>query len=536
MLRPAMLVVLSGSFCAWAPQQPHAAHLGTVHFANSCKAHVQPEFSRAVALLHSFEFGGARTAFESVLKADPDCGIAFWGIALTEWSNPFAVGARSADVLRRGKADVDRARLTPGGTPRERAYIEAVANLYERVGALDQRARMVAYRDAMARVAAAYPDDPEASIFYALSLAAAADPGDKTYADQLKAGGILERLWTAEPDHPGIAHYIIHTYDAPPLAARALAAARRYAAIAPDVPHALHMPAHTFTRLGYWQESIDTNIRSANAARQAANTAEELHASDYEVYAYLQTAQDAAAKRIVDALPQIASRFDPSAATGAAPPLAGYFAIAAIPARYALERGAWKDAARLEVRRSPIPYADAMTYFARAVGAARSNDAALMAAAQQDVDHLQALGDGLARAHEAYWTEIVTIQRLGASAWIALANGRSADALRLMREAADREDRTEKSAVTPGPLAPAREMLAEMLLQVKRPQDALAELGKTMQKEPNRYRAMADAVSASEALGDRSAARTYARQLATICARGDRPGRPELEAARRIGP
>lgn len=508
--------------------------VGTVHFANSCKAPAQPEFGQGMAMLHSFEFGTARRAFESALSVDPQCAIAFWAIGLTEWGNPFAAAARSADALQRGKTAIDRARAIAGGTPRERGFIDAAAKLYDRAETLDQRTRMIAYRNAMAQLAGTYRSDPEASIFYALSLAAAADPTDKTYADQLKAGAILERLWTTEPDHPGIAHYIIHTYDAPPLAGRALAAARRYAAIAPDVPHALHMPAHTFTRLGYWQESIDTNIRSATAAHAVGNIAEELHASDYEMYAYLQTAQDAAAKRIVESVAAIASRFDPRAATGAAPPSAGYFAIAAIPARYSLERGAWADAARLEERRSPIPYADAITYFARAVGAARSKDPALVAGAQHDVDHLQALADGLEKADEGYWTEIVTIQRLGASAWLAHANGRDAEALRLMREAAEREDRTEKNVVTPGPLAPAREMLGELLLELKQPKDAIAEFRTTMRKEPNRYRAIAGAMHASSALGDADGARSYAGQLAAICVRGDRGGRPELEAARRI--
>lgn len=509
-------------------------HVGTVHFPNSCAASAQPDFSRAMALLHSFEFVPARQTFEAVLKTDSSCAIAYWGIALTDWGNPFAVAARSADVLQRGKADIDRARSTTGGTARERAFIDAAAQLYDRADTLDQRARMIAYRDAMAHVAGAYPDDSEASIFYALSLAAAADPADKTYADQLKAGAILEQLWTTQPDHPGIAHYIIHAYDAPPLAPRALAAARRYAAVAPDAPHALHMPAHTFTRLGYWQESIDTNIRSAKAAREVGNTAEELHASDYEVYAYLQTAQDAAAKRLVESLPEIVSRFNPNSATGAAPVLAGVFAIAAIPARYALERGAWTEAAQLEVHPSAIPYADAITYFARAVGAARSKDNALVARAQQDIDHLRALADGLEKAHEPYWSEIVTIQRLGASAWLALAKGRGPEALRLMREAADREDRTEKSAVTPGPLAPAREMLGETLLELQQPAEAITEFRKTIQKEPNRYRAIADAMKASRALGDANGARAYGRQLASICERGDTPGRPDLQAARAI--
>jgi hypothetical protein len=387
---------------------------------------------------------------------------------------------------------------------------------------------MVAYRNAMERVATKYPDDSEAAAFYALALAAAADPADKTYADQLKAGAILEKLWQAQPDHPGLAHYIIHSYDVPALAPKALEAARRYGMIAPDAPHALHMPSHTFTRLGYWQDSIATNILSAEAAHKSGGTYEELHATDYEVYAYLQTGQDAAAKRLVDAVPVIVASAGRNAAGSAAPPAAGAFAVAAIPARYVLERGAWAEAVRLDVHRGPFAYTEAITWFARALGAARSGD---IAVAKDAVDELQKNIDRLTTEKESYWVEQVSIQKLGASAWIALAEDDTTAALAAMREAADREDRTEKSAITPGPLAPARELLGEMLLQIKRPKDALVEFKKTMAKEPNRFRSVAGAARAAGESGDRTAARQYYTQLLQICQKADTPGRTELQAA-----
>jgi len=507
----------------------HAGQFGTVHFANSCSANVQPAFAHGMALLHSFEFGPAIDAFTQVTDMDSGCGIALWGIALAQWGNPFSIGARPAPMLQAGRGTVQRAIAAGAKTQRERDYIAAVGALYANFETVDQRTRMAAYRDAMNHVTATYPDDTEAATFYALALAAAADPAEKTYTDQRKAGALLEKLWEAQPDHPGLAHYIIHSYDVPALASKAAEAARRYAAIAPDSPHALHMPSHTFTRLGYWQDSIDTNIRSATAARRAGVTNEELHATDYEVYAYLQTAQDTAAKRLVDALPGIVATAGRNASGGAAPPPAGAYAIAAIPARYVLERGAWADAVRLDVHRGPFAYTEAITWFARALGAARNGDVAV---AKDAVDQLQKDIDRLTSEKETYWVEQVSIQNLGATAWIALAEGRADEALAAMREAADREDRSEKSAITPGPLAPARELLGEMLLQLKRPKDALVEFKSTMTKEPNRFRAVAGAARAAAESGDHAAARQYYAQLLKICEKGDAPGRPELQAAR----
>ncbi len=300
--------------------------------------------------------------------------------------------------------------------------------------------------------------------------------------------------------------------------------------MAPSAPHALHMPSHTFTRVGYWQESIDTNIASATAARRDKSTGEELHAMDYQAYAYLQTAQDAAARRLVDALPEVAGRFDPNVVASAAPGSAGVFAIAAIPARYALERRAWAEAARLEAKSTRFGHADALTWFARALGAAHTGD---LASAKAAVDSLQKIRERLTQANESYWAEQTEIQRLGASAWIALAEGRTEEATGTMRAAADREDKTEKNAVTPGPIAPARELLGEMLLQLNQPGPALAAFEVTLGKEPNRFRALLGAAQAASRAGDTAKSRTYYKQLVAICAKADAPGRPELADARK---
>jgi hypothetical protein len=509
-------------------EHQHGGNLGTVKFENSCAAGVQANLTHGMAQLHSFEFGPAIDAFAAVMKDDPSCGIALWATALAQWGNPFSSAIKPAAQVQSARATLERASATGGKTERERDYIASLVPLYDRFDSVDQRTRVRNYRDAMSRLAAKYPKDPEVTAFYALALAGAADPADKTYADQVKAGAMLEELWRAHPEHPGLAHYIIHSYDVPALAPKAIDAARRYARIAPDAPHALHMPSHTFTRLGYWQDSIDTNILSAEAARKVNSTYEELHATDYQVYAYLQSGQDAAARKLVDVAAARASQTNVRA--GAAPPTAGAYALAAIPARYALERGDWAAAAALNARPSSVAYADALTWFARALGSARSGDTA---GARTAVGELQTAIDRLKAEREEYWLEQVTIQKLGASAWLALAEGKESEALAAMREAADREDRTEKSAVSPGPLAPARELLGELLLQVKQPKAALAEFQKVMIKEPNRFRAVAGAAAAASASGNAALARALHGELLKICPRGDTPGRPELEAARR---
>jgi hypothetical protein len=528
----AVVALMLASVPGTTQDHPHGigGQLGTVHFATSCNEVAQGDFDRAVALLHSFQFSRAIDQFDAVLADDPTCAIAYWGIALSDWTNPFAPGHKDAGQMQRGRESVERGTSIGATTERERSYLAAVGNLFADFERSPQQTRWLAYRDAMRDVAAKYPEDPEAQVFYALALAASEDPADKTYAARLEAGAILERLFEEEPTHPGIAHYIIHAYDVPALAGRALDATRRYAEIAPDAPHALHMPSHTFTRLGYWHESIESNIAAAAAARRDGQTDEELHASDYEIYAYLQTGQDEAAGRIVQALPAIASRFDPKAAmSGAGGPSVGYFAIAAIPARYALERRDWKQAEKLPLRETPFPHTDAMTWFVRGIGAARLGKSA---EASESAKALQQIQERLLQARELYWAQQVEIQALAVAAWAAFAAGKKQEALRRMESAAALEDGTENSAVTPGPLAPARELLGEMLLESDRPTDALRQFEATLRKEPRRFHSLYGAAYAAQLIGRLNTSQGYFRELLKVCADADRPGRSELDEAR----
>lgn len=508
------------------------ARLGNVHFETSCSPKAQDPFDRAVALLHSFEFGPAITGFRAALAADPGCAMADWGIALSSWGNPFAPGLKPSAYLERGREAIEAARAAKPKTQRERDYIEAASRLYDGFESSTQQTRLDAYCDSMSKVAARYPDDSEASIFYALSLAMSADLTDKTYAKQLEAGAILERVFRKEPQHPGVAHYIIHSYDFPPLAPRALAAARAYAMIAPASPHALHMPSHIFTRLGLWDESIHSNVASLAASRRENNVTEELHASDYLLYAYLQTGRDTAAKRVLDDLPEIESRLRPEVVPmGAAPLPAAYFAMAAMPARYALERGDWAAASTLQVRPTKYPYTDAISWFARGMGAARLGETA---AAREAARRLAAIHQRLIDANESYWALQVEIQETDVLAWVAVANKDSDGALAEIRKAIELENGTEKSVVTPGPIAPASELSAELFLELNRPGDALRQFEATLQKEPNRFRSLYGAAKAARLAGNAQMAQRYAATLIKVCAHADYPGRPELAAARVI--
>lgn len=467
---------------------PSSDKLGVVHFPVSCSISAKPSFDRGIALLHSFEFGDAIKAFNQVLEADSTCAMADWGIALSQWGNPMAAGNRQAARLSAGLNAINSARrLSSNASDRERGYIEAASHLFDGYDRISQEERVSAYENAMDALVQSNPDDTEAKIFYALSLVAAASPTDKTYAKQNKAASILEPLWKREPNHPGLAHYIIHTFDYPSLAKRGSAAAREYATIAPSAAHALHMPSHIFTRTGLWKESIETNLKSMEMADKSGSIAEALHAADYAEYAYLQRGEYGPAKDLLDRLPGLAARFDVNAVTGAAPGSAGVFALAAIPARYALERNAWTEAASLKPSASAFPWTEAMTYFARALGAARIKD---ISSARISVDSLAAIRDRLAARNEAYWSEQVAIQELSAKAWLTFASGNLDSALALMHEAVAREGATEKNAVTPGPLAPARELLGDMLIQLGRKREALVEYRKTLEIEPNRRRSM----------------------------------------------
>jgi hypothetical protein len=525
-----LLALAGGPAVSQEHPHQHDEKLGVVHFATSCNDAAQDEFNRAVALLHSFQFSRGIAGFNAALAQDPGCALAYWGIALSAWGNPFASGTKDPNQLRLGRDSAARGTAAGAKSGREQAYLAAVGALYERFENTLQRSRVLAYRDAMQGVAMKYPEDHEAQIFYALALASAEDLSDKSYAGRLKAGAILEKLFDEEPTHPGLAHYIIHTYDVPALAGHALAAARRYAQIAPDAPHALHMPSHTFTRMGYWKESIDSNLAAAAAAGRQGQTGEELHASDYEMYAYLQTGQDAAAGRLLAALPEIAARFDPKALlSGAGGPAVGYFALAAIPARYALERQDWQAASQLPVRETPFPYTDAITWYARGLGAARTGQ---VEHANEAAVALRSIGERLTKANETYWSQQVEIQQRSVSAWAALAAGDKRGALQQMRSAASLEDGTEKNAITPGPIAPARELLGDMLLELHVPAQALTQFEATLGKEPRRFRSLAGAAHAARLLGSRARSQRFSHELAVACVDGDTPGRPALAQAR----
>ena len=505
-------------------------NLGRVNFAVSCNAVAQQQFNRAVALLHSFWYDEAEKAFTEVTKTDPKCGMGYWGIAMSfyhpVWSPP--TGAE----LRNGSAAVQRANIVSARTQKERDYIAAIDAFFKDADKLDHRTRAVAHEKAMEQLYLRYPTDREAAIFYALGLLGTALPTDKTYANQKKAGDILNKVLMSEPDHPGVAHYLIHSFDYPTLAPLALPAARSYAKIAPSSPHALHMPSHIFTRLGLWQESIESNIASAAAAKNhvartnpGAASFDQLHAMDYLAYAYLQTAQDAKAKAIVDALYAM-NKVD-------ANNFAAAYAFAAIPARYVLERRQWSEAATLKVHPADFPwnnflYAEAIIYFARALGGSRSGSAT---AASKDIERLTLIQKSLADAQENYWATQVEIQRRAAAAWLAHAEGKTEEALKLMRAAADLEDSTDKHPVTPGAIVPARELLGDLLLELREPQQALKEFEASLLVSPNRFNGLYGAAKAAELSGDREKARTFYAKLTALGERSDGM-RTELQAAK----
>ncbi|MBI2466740.1 MAG: hypothetical protein HYV62_02805 [Candidatus Rokubacteria bacterium] len=514
-----LLVILSllvPAFLATAQEK-----LGKVHFATSCSPAVQPEFNRAVALLHSFWHDAAIKAFTAVAQADPGCAMAHWGIAMAVLGNPFA-WPPAPKTLQDGGTVVERAKAAGARTQRERDYIAALEVFYKDADKIDHRTRAVGYEKAMEQLAARYPDDREAAVFYALALNATALPTDKTYAQQLKAATILERVFAEQPEHPGVAHYLIHSYDYPPIAQKGLDAARRYATIAPSAPHAQHMPSHIFTRRGHWQQSIDSNRTSAAAAKDHFN---QLHAMDYLAYAHLQLGQDREARRVLEDTRAI-QRVNVEHFVAA-------YALAAIPSRYTLERGQWAEAAALtfqpvEFPWTRFPQSEAVLVFARGLGAARSGNAA---AARKDADRLETLRDALATAKLGYWVEQVEIQRQVVLAWAARAEGKNDEALRLLRAAADREDATEKHPVTPGPIVPGRELLGELLLELARPAEALRELEASQAKEPNRFRGYYGAARAAELAGQHAKAKAYYEQLVALAKTADTE-RPEIRQAR----
>src|SRR5262245_3742618 len=494
--------------------------VGKVEFPNSCNPAVQEKLLRGVAMLHSFYYSATQRAFEEVAAEDGSCAIAAWGYASILMSNPLQGIGASPKSAELAQAAIDKGRKMGARTQRERDYLEAVAAYYDDFANRPERARQLTRAKAYEALAAKYPDDDEAQIFYALYLAGTQTASDQTYAAYLKAAAILEAQFAKHPDHPGVAHYLIHSYDAPAIAAKGLPAARRYAGIAPDVPHALHMPSHIFIRVGAWADSATTNRRSADAARKSHDPDDALHALDYMTYAYLQLARDGDARKTLEEARTLTGGINPARATA-------YYALAAMPARYVVERGAWREAAALATSPSNFPFTEAMTHFARALGAARSGDPA---AASEDSGKIATLRDRLKSAKNDYWANEVEVMRLSSVAWVALAQKKPDEARALMRQAADIEDRSDKNIVTPGRLLPARELLGDMLMELGRPAEAFKEYEASQQREPNRYRGLYGAGQAAAQAGNRDKARQSFARLVELAGVGD--PRPEMDKAR----
>jgi tetratricopeptide (TPR) repeat protein len=532
-LRSALLAsVLTISLVPTALQAQAIGKVGEVGFPVSCSAEAQQQFTRAVALLHSFWYEEAVKAFTGVAETDPSCAMAYWGVAMSNWYPLWY--PPSAAALKAGSDAVAKAQSIGAKTDRERDYIDAIATFYRDSDRLDNRTRSVAYEKAMEQVYSRYPDDREAGVFYALALNATALPTDKTYANQEKASKILQRVFAEQPNHPGAAHYLIHSYDSAPLANLGLPAAICYADIAPSVPHALHMPSHIFTRVGQWQNSIDSNRASADAGQNYAAKVfgpgvvwdQTLHAMDYLEYSYLQTGRDGEAKRVLDQL-MFYQKAIPSS-------LAAAYAIAAIPARYAVERQNWAEAATLPEPRitSPgneYPWTAPMITYARALGAAHTGD---FAGAQAEIGKLEAARDALTQVKNTYWAGQVDVEARSASAVLAQAQGRKDEALTLMRSAADLEDASDKHPVTPGSIVPARELLGDMLLEANQPAEALAEYERSLNSAPNRFHGLAGAATAAERAGDAAKAKLYREKLVQVAAADS--DRPELLTAKRF--
>jgi hypothetical protein len=506
------------SAASWAQTTGSAPErLGKVGFSNSCQPAVQATLERGVALLHSFWFRESERTFREVLARDPDCAIAGWGIASTLIGNTFATGPNPAQAQQAREA-IERARATSRQTERERNFIEAIAQYYDQYPGRPHIQRMKSLSDAFELVAKRFPEDDEAQIFSAVYLTATQPLTDQTYAAALKAAAILEVQFKKHPDHPGVAHYLIHSYDFPSIAERGMDAARRYSQIAPSAPHALHMPSHIFTRVGAWKESAAINERSASAAQQTREPNDRLHAMDYSVYAYLQLGQDVEARRVLKEAREIKD-FVPGIRS--AP-----YALAAMPARIALERGAWDEAAKLEAQESPFPYTKSQTHYARAIGAVRAGSPG---SAEADVKELARIVESL-KGKDAYWATEVEVQRLTGSAWVEFANGSRDKGIALMRSAADMEDANEKSSLTPARMLPARELLGDMLLTAGKPADALSEYEKSQIREPNRYRSLYGAGQAAAQANNPDKARYYFAKLLEMAGAGVRSS--DIQAVR----
>ena len=529
-----VLLCLCAPFRAGSVAPEAGGKFGTVSFPTSCAPAVQPQFDRAVALLHSFEFEEARGRFEKVGQRDPQCAMASWGVAMTYyhplWARP------TVHDLEEGSAAVQRAKRLHT-SPREQAYIEASAIFYRDYDKLDHRSRAIAYEKAMEKVHRQHPEDTEAEIFYALAVLSNADPTDKTYATQKKSGSILEPLFRQQPDHPGLAHYIIHSYDYPPLAERAVEAAHRYLEIAPSAPHATHMSSHIFTQLGMWEDSIHANTLSANAARKrgpetgamAQAQLAELHALDYMVYAYLQRGQEEKAESVMR---HVKSMQDLDWKNGVVA-----YAAGAIPVRYSLERRRWEEAAALpELREAEEVVGNyqtqtsiALRYWARAVGAARSGH---IEAAERELARLERSAQQLQNDPDLWARHTSQVLRLEAAAWLALAKGEKHQALELMQSAAALEDKTDKSSLSPGRVLPAREQLGDLLLELGRPREALRQYQASLEQASRRFNSFYGAARAAQAAGELEAAQDFYQKLLELVVLGSR--RPELDDAARF--
>lgn len=524
----ATVLLLSGAELAAVPaaaqdHHDHQAALGRVNFPVSCTPAAQAKFNTLVALLYSFYWEKIDGAVAEVLAADPTCAMAYWAKAVASLDN--ALGSPPTPKLEeQGWAAVLAARrLGAGKTPRERDYVSAVASVFEDYRTVPFSQRAKAYEKALEQIYLRYPQDSEAAVFYAFWLQVTADRNDQSHAQQLKSAQILEKIFLQQPNHPGVAHFIIHAYDFPPIAEHGLNAARRYAAIAPDSPHALHMPSHIFSRVGQWQDSIDTNARSYAASKTDRDA---YHAMDYLVYASLQLARDNDASRWVE-LVNAAPKPDEDARQIA-------YAAAAIPARFALERGDWASAAQLGLKPaheqfdwSRFPEGEAVNAYARGLGAARHGDAT---AARAEIARIVRLKAAMAAQKKQYWIEQADIQMGAIAAWAARAEGRDTDALRLMRDTADREDKTEEHIMMPGRVIPVREMLGELLLELEQPGEALTAFEQSLTNDPNRFRALYGAGHAAQLSGDRGKAdKYYKRLLAQV---GAAAGRSEIKQAR----
>lgn len=510
---------------------PPDKEFGTVRFLNACSPGSKKDFDLGVALLHSFEYDEAEKAFAKAIDADPQCAMAYWGVAMSNYHQVWPT-TPSAEELAKGSKAITIAQSLSKGATEQAAYVNAMAAFYMNYKTLDHRTRVQAYLKAMEGLHHTYPADREAAVFYALALVGAADASDKTYSNQKKAGEILNSLYPGEPDHPGIVHYLIHAYDSPELAALALPAARKYAAIAPSSAHAQHMPSHIFTRLGLWDEALRSNAAAASSAKCYAESAgikghwdEELHALDYLVYAYLQKGDNASAKQQLDYLKTI-QKIEPANFKVA-------YAYAAAPARYFLENKMWKEAASLEVYPSNVswqkfPWQKAIVHFTRLLGNAHTQNAT---AANEELTKLKVLRDTLVAQKDSYKANQVAIQIKAGEAWIAFAEGKKEEAWQRMAAAADEEDKTEKAPVTPGEVLPAKELLADMLLQLNKPGEALAAYDADLKKHPKRFNGLYGAGLASEKLNDGAKAADYYRQMVSV-AGGLKTDRPELQKAK----